>query len=212
MDVFGHAERELIDGGERAEALGDVADLDGRHGRGIMRQVAVRRAAVLPFDNLVKNFTLLRRSRPVRTSAARGFGHLWLTIHVSIKVGYGALPFTCYEPDLPAQCQCHRPNEPHRGAVPRRPGGLGRVHPHAIVVGHETERVRRAADPVQPRPPRRRRGHRLPLLPYVSREVFVRGHPADQDVHELPFGAVQQRAHPRAGARELQRRQAVDVD
>ena len=69
--------------------------------------------------------------------------------------------------------------------------------------------VRRAADPVQPCAPRRRHGHRLPLLPYVGRGVRVRQHPADQDLHELPLADLDERADPRAGARQLPRQQAA---
>ena len=37
-------------------------------------------------------------------------------------------------------------------------------------------------------------GHRLPLLPHVGRDVGVRGHSADQDLHELPLAdLVEQR-------------------
>ena len=90
--------------------------------------------------------------------------------------------------------------------LPRR----GRRHAVCVRVSHRASRLRRATDSVQPRAPRRRHGHRLPLLPYVGRGVRVRQHPADQDLHELPLADLEQRADSRAGPRQLPRRQAAD--
>ena len=70
---------------------------------------------------------------------------------------------------------------------PRGRRRLAGLHPDAVLLGDQAERVRRAADSVQPRAPRRRRRARLPLLSYVGREVCVRRNPADQDLHELPL-------------------------
>ena len=64
----------------------------------------------------------------------------------------------------------------------------------------------RAADSVQPRAPRRRQRHRLPLLPHLGRGLLVRRHPADQDLHELPLADLRQQPVPRAGARQLPHR------
>ena len=46
------------------------------------------------------------------------------------------------------------------------------------------------AHPVQPRAARRRQRHRLPLLSHVGRGFGIRGHSADQDLHELPFAEL----------------------
>ena len=69
----------------------------------------------------------------------------------------------------------------------------------------QAQRRARAADPVQPRAPRRRQRHRLPLLPHVGRGLVVRRHPADQDLHELPLADLRQQPVPRAGARRASR-------
>ena len=89
-------------------------------------------------------------------------------------------------------------------AGPARP--LRRNQP--LAVGHAGARRARAADPVQPRAPRRRQRHRLPLLPHVGRGLVVRRHPADQDLHELPLADLLRQPVPRAGARQLPHRQA----
>ena len=70
----------------------------------------------------------------------------------------------------------------------------------------------RTADSVQPRAPRRRQRHRLPLLPYVGRGLVVRGNSADQDLHELPLADLFQQPVPRAGPRELPHRPSIAVD
>ena len=72
--------------------------------------------------------------------------------------------------------------------------------------------VRRAADSVQPRPSRRRHGHRLPLLPHLGRRVGVREHSADEDLHELPLADLDRRADSGAGPRELPRQHAAPMD
>ena len=69
-----------------------------------------------------------------------------------------------------------------------------------------------SARPVQPCAPRRVDGDRLPLLPYVGGGVIFREHSAHQDVHELPFADLDERADPRAYSRELPREPAAAVD
>ena len=67
----------------------------------------------------------------------------------------------------------------------------------------QAQRRARAADPVQPRAPRRRQRHRLPLLPHLGRGFVVCRHSADQDLHELPLADLLRQPVPRAGPREL---------
>ena len=47
--------------------------------------------------------------------------------------------------------------------------------------------------PVQPPASRHRARHRLPLLPHFGRNLQLRRHPSDQDVHELPLADLDQR-------------------
>ena len=49
-------------------------------------------------------------------------------------------------------------------------------------------------------------GHRLPLLPHLGRDVELRRHPADADLHELPLADLDERRDARAGARQLRHR------
>ena len=92
------------------------------------------------------------------------------------------------------------------GAVFFVAGLLGLVRPgQPLALGHAGPRRARAADPVQPRAPRRRQRHRLPLLPHVGRGLGVRRHSADEDLHELPLADLREQPVPRAGARELPR-------
>ena len=55
--------------------------------------------------------------------------------------------------------------------------------------GYETRQgdAARTARAVQPCAPRRRIGHRLPLLPHHRRDIQLRQYSAHQDLHELPF-------------------------
>ena len=68
------------------------------------------------------------------------------------------------------------------------------------------------AGPLQPRAPRGRARHRLPLLPHLGGQVGLRGHPAHQDLHELPLADLEPEPHARAGARELPHRHLDRVD
>src|SRR5579871_795150 len=85
-------------------------------------------------------------------------------------------------------------------------GGIGADgHPGArsLTVFHAAEYFSRAAGAVQPQASRGRRRHRLPLLSYFGRKVRDGRYPSDENVHELPFGFVQQRRISGAGARKL---------
>ena len=172
------------------------------------------------FDKIVKYFTLYRGTgiSPGRC-ALRGASGLRSASRASVgDPPFGADKSVAERTD---QCRLRALSQPamsqifprsanalariesRRRPEPRARRRLARLHPDAVVLGHQAERVRRAADPVQPRPPRRRRRPRLPLLPYVGREIVVRRHSADQDLHELPLADLDERADPRAGAGKL---------
>ena len=92
-----------------------------------------------------------------------------------------------------------------RRAHSRGPGRVRLVSDLPLAHRHGCADAHRAAGDVQPSSPLGRIEDRLPLLPYVGREIVVRWSAAHLDVHDLPLATFH--GQPAAPARPCQRRQ-----
>ncbi len=131
-------------------------------------------------------------TRPKRIATRLALESFFLAFHSAAPSGGRSR--SVHVAGLPPQHQHDLAREHlRRGLLPRGTRVVDQHH-QPLLLRHPSSHRTRTTGAVQPQAPRRRRGLRLPLLPHLGRDLGIRGDPAHQDVHELPFPNLGQTA------------------